>query len=842
MPNDKNTPTIADTIASYRENIPIELRHLRRWHVHIGKLPTDLWTDQCRLKTFDEAIALLEDQQWLDDRRRYFKKKYNKEASLKPPGLLFVLRNTDYWVGDYDPRKTYDQFKTTGNYIVPTGLKAGRLEELGEDQQRCLDQHKRDQWGYPSSSNVGGHVWIRRSDCRKIGDNVVHVKIGDQYIVPFEIKHEIIYFAPILTPFNDRTTIGSNCPIFDKAVEAANLYDKQRTTKPARVERPVDDTWYERTQRRLLDQYRWCHQQQIDLIPADHDGYGGWIKRLKAFGFANEKITSIAENCPGFVAVKDHEDIAAATPYDNPRLQARIEFDRLKALGAAGKKPSKKKQDTDVSTDLIKIPASLGKANGFKRALQLCGVEVRYNELVGIEVRVGYDGKWRELDDAVFHDIAINIVAKRCLREVNKRYVPFELDGETKRAIFLMMAKEQPPYNPTREWINRIPAKEDRAAIKEYMNCYLIDCYGRLADAGFHHDQIEDYYLTGFELMMAGWIMRSLKPGCLYDKFVVLIGEKGCGKGLGLQLQLPPEDVDPVTGKITPNRAFKDQCRLSDDRSAFFHNRKASLGEVTELIGFSKPGNEKLKAIISSTEDNQELKYQNYNTTFPKHYGLVGTTNNLNFKPADGEGDRRTYPMDLGYRWPGGKKVTAEMIPKILTDEWRRRAIGHIKWLIENGYRADHRDWPDDVEAMRNVMVGQASKQYPRIEAALTALAHGTVTTHIVDRDGNEREKEDWAFYGYRRLILHEGLLFEGLPLNPTNHPDNQPTWMRLLALYDKTLVDKYDADKVKFVAIEHLGWTFHPEPKRAYGHKKQRNWLIPNPKVQKEEDETIPF
>ena len=747
-------------------------------------LPRRWKEDSHLLKTYSEALAACE----------------QLIADGKNAVVYMVLTNTRYRLLDFDPDKTTGQLRDSQTKAI---------SYYREKKNPILE----------SSSGVGRHIVVEDEDKQLPKIDSGKVEAGK---IPFEVKHDLMFVTGKIIESQ------SIKPVDEFTVKRATDVTNSKTLpKPTSTTKPnkLSKAKKKEALAILRDAIQWAKDNEVTNVVYNGSTFDAFVMGAHQAGMPNDEQFHFCTSQDG-----DQNGIMKRIESTN-EPEFNVQGNLIKLFEVRGYVID----SNEPPKGTFPVAAELGRKGGFKYCLRKLGIEVRYNELVGIEVKLP-DKDWQELDDTVFETIANDWVGEQARRKHNKIWTPFEPSNEVMRSVYKSMASKNPPHNPTREWLKTITPKEDLAAIDEYINCYKIDCYGRLADKGWSDEQILEYYRVGFTLMMAGWIMRSLEPGCLYDKFVVLIGERGCGKGLGLQLQLPPESVDPITGVIKPNKAFKDGCRLSDDRSAWYHNRKASLGEVTELVGFSKPGNDKLKAIISARNDNVELKYQNYNESVPKSYGLVGTTNNRNFKPADGEGDRRLYIMDLGYKWEGGKNVTRKMLPQILTDRWRERAVGHILWLIQHGYTADHRDWSDEVEAMRNVMSGSSSKEYPRIEAALLAIAHGTVEyekTVVSNGESRTFEREEWAHYGYGRLINTDGInhvLRHGLPLNPQNHPEDQPTWMRLLALHDKTLVDKYDADKVKFVAVEHMGWTLRTEPTQAHGHKQQRNWLVPNP------------
>ena len=793
----------------------------RFWGVSIDKIPRNpsKWKNRPEdLMTYYDAV-----------KKRDTLIKNGKNASI-----YYALVHTDYKALDIDPDET-------------TG-------ELSPQQHEVLNHYRKD---YPapietSMGGVGKHILLYDPDDKLSGIGIKSDVIKG--FIPFEIKNG----AQCLTENfeNDVSIPKVDDYVIDLVKKGRTDKAKKPTDKPPAVTKTVDKktTKNKKPTRRNVESrtvfeaiVRAYETTKKPICNCD-GSFQTMVLAGKQAGMTDDELVDIAgRDQATYYPSKDCNDartrIESFEQMGEPKGKLLNNFldqavsdkvmsiDEVESLKKVG--PPKGK---------ILVKPDLGKSLGFKYCMEELGIEVRKNELVGIEIKFPDNDQWVELDDEVFHKISITYVASNCVKKSGKHWIPFEIDQTARREVIQSLASEKPSYNPTREWLDTIPAKEDLDAIDEYIDCYQIDCYDRLKNQNYTKKQIREYYREGFTLMMAGWIMRTLEPGCLFDKFVVLVGETGCGKGLGLALQLPPEKIDPVTGRITPNKAFKAGCRLSDDRSAWYHNRRASLGEVTELVGFSKPGNDKLKAIISATHDHQELKYQNYSTDIPKAYGLVGTTNNKNFKPADGEGggDRRTTIMDLGYRWAGGKEAAQEMIPKILTDEWRIRAIGHIKWRLEQGYKGD--GWSKDIEEMRQFMVGASSKHYPRIEAALRAVAYGMVDYEKFDPDTKARVmKADWEHYRYD--VLYPDIPKVGLPFNPDRYPDDQATWMRLLAIHDKTLVDRYGAETIKLVAIEHMGWEWHSDQKRGHKYKKTRNWLIPTDHTRDPEpDDNIPF
>ena len=780
------------------------------WHVAINKIPQVSWTDRSNLTTYRKAVEI---------RDRMI-------ANGDNAVLMFVLRYTNYRVLDLDPDKT-------------TGL-------LRESQQRVLTYYADRTLITESSSGVGRHIWLidpyvdpseETPDERrlpKIGSD--KVKSGE---IPFEIKHDVI-FEPVVVAA-DRHIAVADATLFRRVASFRGQPELPKPKDPRIVPRTAEsDEIDQRISSEIIGAYR---AAGVPLCP-NNERFQQVMFALKATGRTNHEIVAILREEDGW-------DNDAPRRIKSARSDVRQILNLIKLAKTDNVVPKGKRYDLGLVTNTDKpkpkpttkpnrteVDKELGKIGGFRFCLERLGVEIRYNELTDIEIRYG-DKDWQELNDELFSDIYINHIIGKFGRWVatktGKEWRPFEVGADVRREVMFALGHAGKPFNPTREWLHTLTPKEDISAIDEYLKCYEIDGYGRLKDHGIEPDKILAYYREGFTLMMAGWVMRSLTPGVLIDKFPVLIGDKGCGKGLGLQLQLPPAGVNPVNGKITPNAGFRDQCRLSDDRAAWYHNRKCSLGEVTELVGFSDPKNEAIKAFVSATHDHQEMKYKNYATSIPKSYFHVGTTNKLDFKPADGDGDRRMYVMDLSYGFEGDGAVTSREIPKVLTDDWRKRAVGHILWRIEQGYRADIEDW-QHVEDIREFMVGQSSKRYPRIEQALIAIATGTVDCHMKEFVPNsspiERLKPEWEFYNYEDLAGYhikenKGIIGLGLPFDNPGLASRHPTWMRLLALHDKGLVDRYPARKIKLVALEHLRWHWW-DRRTAHSIPRCRGWLQP--------------
>lgn len=713
-----------ESIKSYNEHMPQELRPLKIWAVHIGKIPTIKWTNTEKLMTFDNAIKQLQDQSWLDERRSYIEK-HHPHTIGKPAGLMVVIRNTNYWLTDYDPRKTYSEFKQVGDYVVPSGKKTGKQEGLDDDQLECFEVHRQDQWGYPSTSGKGGHLWFRRDKCRKIGDNIVHVKLDGKYVSQFEVKHEVVYLPPILVPFNDRKTIGSSCEILDRCIEAADTYDKVRLAKPSKPDpTPPDPDWFTKTKDRLINQYQWCYQQGIDFIPPDHDGYGGWIKRLKTLQFTPEKITEIAKSCSNFNADTDYQDIKDATPYDNPKHQAKIEFANLKALGAAGKKPTKPKKPTKQTKANNKEITPTGKIVisrfmpmiDYQKCLETLGYKIRDHAYLGLQ---WFDGKeWRQYQSGMQEHIYWKIQQNITLDKAGEYKPPVFSKATRLEAITELLYRNQ--YNPLREYVDWIesqipkikPTMED-ARILTRLFKPTID-RDILSDLGIKDAKVEirDYFADSVLLGVKGIIARLWKAGCNFPFFLLFNGPMGCGKSYFAELLLPLLARSGFADSFDMGQTSKEKDLLL---------RSAALVECSELVGHGKKAISDHKSLISSKRTRHRVAYQPFPEEIVRNAIMIGTSNDDRCLPNDPDGDRRHLVLPVARHDDWSQLDVETKLPEIM-DKYRDRLFALAIQELRAGRGCSLRYFKESSRLIRERLIKRTEKQHIPIELEIDVL------------------------------------------------------------------------------------------------------------------------
>lgn len=370
------TPPPLANLDSYSNHIPAELKKLRIWQIHIGKRPVMKWSNPEELLPFDEVLEKLANSSWISKRRRYLIHNCNRpDLANKPAALMVVLSNTIYWYSDWDYRKLIDAY---GNFLRDKNNKILKKDRFDDDQYLILAQQRENNWGYLSSSGLGFHIYFKQtsdSQLCKIGDRHLNMiaqdicpTVNGKYLAPYELKHDVAYMPPTLSPINDQKQIQ----YADEAIELVckhvttyritghrrrkarkdattnvsngldkSLGDNKGTTPPAAEETtpPIDSasprliTEQHKDLIRLIAQYRWMAANNKKFIPDDHDGFGGFIRRLITLGMDRELLKKLCRSQDGYDELTDDYDIDKAMPYPDPDKQASICFNDLKKFG-----------------------------------------------------------------------------------------------------------------------------------------------------------------------------------------------------------------------------------------------------------------------------------------------------------------------------------------------------------------------------------------------------------------------------------------------------------------------------------------------------------------------------
>ena len=129
----------AQSIQSYRDYVPDELKRSPTWMIAIGRRPLlpHAGDKRSNLFTFDKALAKLADEDWLAARRAYLVEKHGDKFNTEPAHLMFITSETDICFADVDHRRLLD---SNGNPVRKDGGGYRSMTEFGPDQVVAMDQ------------------------------------------------------------------------------------------------------------------------------------------------------------------------------------------------------------------------------------------------------------------------------------------------------------------------------------------------------------------------------------------------------------------------------------------------------------------------------------------------------------------------------------------------------------------------------------------------------------------------------------------------------------------------------------------------------------------------------
>ncbi|SDB45663.1 virulence-associated E family protein [Butyrivibrio sp. INlla16] len=160
----------------------------------------------------------------------------------------------------------------------------------------------------------------------------------------------------------------------------------------------------------------------------------------------------------------------------------------------------------------------------------------------------------------------------------------------------------------------------------------------RIANA-LHHflgaDQC-DYASQAMQLFMMGAINRVYNPGSKFDYLLVLVGGQGAGKSTFFRFLAMEDDY------------FTDDVRDISDKRLYERLQGHWIIEMSEMLAVVRSQSvEELKSFLSrNTEIGRDL-YERYPKHRPRQCIFGGTTNSIDFLPADSTGNRRFIPIQI---------------------------------------------------------------------------------------------------------------------------------------------------------------------------------------------------
>lgn len=170
----------------------------------------------------------------------------------------------------------------------------------------------------------------------------------------------------------------------------------------------------------------------------------------------------------------------------------------------------------------------------------------------------------------------------------------------------------------------------------DYLNSLTWDGNERIRKALHHFLGADESDLTyeSLKLMMLRAVSRAFHPGCKFDTMLCLVGGQGVGKSTFFRF-LAHDD-----------RWFSDDIRNLADDKVFQRLQGHWIIEMSEMTATTNAKSiEDIKSFIGRQSDNYKLPYAIHAMDWPRQCIFAGTSNKMQFLPADRSGNRRFLPI-----------------------------------------------------------------------------------------------------------------------------------------------------------------------------------------------------
>lgn len=157
-----------------------------------------------------------------------------------------------------------------------------------------------------------------------------------------------------------------------------------------------------------------------------------------------------------------------------------------------------------------------------------------------------------------------------------------------------------------------------------------LSCYGGAEKS--------DYVKAVGALVLIAAVRRIRKPGAKFDEMLVLESPQGSAQ------------KSSAIATLCPNQEwFSDDLPLSSDSQEVIERTSGHwLVEASEMSGMRGRDVEHLKAFLARPVDKARMAYDRIVTVRPRHFVLIGTTNNDKYL-RDSTGARRFWPVKVPY-------------------------------------------------------------------------------------------------------------------------------------------------------------------------------------------------
>ena len=239
----------------------------------------------------------------------------------------------------------------------------------------------------------------------------------------------------------------------------------------------------------------------------------------------------------------------------------------------------------------------------------------------------------RKLGAQLSHDVFTD--ERLCRRDADRTE---PLDDAVLDRLWLEI-DERFNFRPTKDFFDRVVRDAARRnafhPVCDYLDSLRWDGTPRLDTwlVDFAGAEDSDYVRAVGTLLLIAAVRRVRRPGVKFDELVVFESPQGTNKSSALAALCPDENW------------FSDDLPLNSDAQRVIERTKGKwLVEAGELSGMRRGDIEHLKSFLSRQKETARLAYGRTPTTRPRHFVVVGTTNDDKYL-RDTTGNRRFWPV-----------------------------------------------------------------------------------------------------------------------------------------------------------------------------------------------------
>ena len=244
-------------------------------------------------------------------------------------------------------------------------------------------------------------------------------------------------------------------------------------------------------------------------------------------------------------------------------------------------------------------------------AISRLGVQLSYNEFTQRKCIAGlHEGYGEQLTDDAVNRVRLSIEERFDFRPPKDFF--FDVVGDLARGA---------PFHPVRDYLDGL-RWDGKQRVDEWLATY-----GGASST--------DYSLAVGRIFLVAAVRRIRNPGCKFDEMLVLESPQGMDKSSALRILAVRDDW------------FSDDLPLGADGKRVVEQTSGKwIVEAAELTGLTDRRLQHLKAMLSRQKDRARLAYRRLEDDYPRHFVIVGTTNDRSYL-IDHTGNRRFWPVGV---------------------------------------------------------------------------------------------------------------------------------------------------------------------------------------------------